>query len=364
MDKRNSDKKSQIWLRAETKAFEYRTPLTPADAGKLVESGHQIHVEESTDRVFADQEYLQAGCKLEPAGSWQNAPLGAYILGLKELPEEIDKIKHKHIYFAHAYKNQADAGKTLKKFENGGGTIYDLEYLLNENRRRAVAFGKWAGFIGAALGVDIFCHQQRSPGETYPGITKSFNSIQLSDILSEKLSFIENDPRTIIIGAKGESGQGATELFNSINLKATEWGVQETKNGGPFKEIIGYNILVNCVLVRGKISPFLETNTLKLPERRLSVIADVSCNPGNPNNPLPIYNNTTTFEHPTHRLISGVPPLDLLAIDHLPSLLPAESSTDFSKQLLPHLRTLLESKELPKIWQGAKAHFDKNIKLI
>lgn len=31
------------------------------------------------------------------------------------------------------------------------------------------------------------------------------------------------------------------------------------------------------------------------------------------------------------------PPLDLIAIDNLPSLLPKESSTDFSAALLPHL---------------------------
>ena len=33
--------------------------------------------------------------------------------------------------------------------------------------------------------------------------------------------------------------------------------------------------------------------------RQLSVVVDVSCDATNPNNPIPIYNVTTTFDKPT-----------------------------------------------------------------
>ena len=368
-------KKNHIWLRCETKKFERRTPLTPSNAKVLVEKKHPIHVESSQSRIFKDEQYREAGCRIETPGSWPTAPLNAYILGLKELPEETIPIKHRHIYFAHVYKKQAGAAALLKRFKNGQGVIFDLEYLHDENGGRVVTFGKWAGFIGAGLSLDIFCQHpsdralgpcsaggamgRSRPGEEHPGITHSFNSTQLIDRLSEKLSLLKNAPRIIIIGAQGRTGQGAIELLHSLNLEATEWDLQETKDGGPFKEIVDYNILINCVLVKEKIPPFLTFKTLEVPTRRLSVIADIACDPGSPFNPLPIYDHTTTFEHPTHRLISGPDPLDVMAIDHLPSLLPAESSIDFSGQLLPYLTALLESEEMPRIWRNAKTYYDR-----
>lgn len=362
MGSKSSNKRDRIWLRCETKEFERRTPLSPSDASILVEKGHHIHVESSPNRIFEDELYREAGCEIESPGSWSSAPVGAYVLGLKELPEGVSPIGHRHIYFAHAYKKHIGASALLKRFKDGGGAVFDLEYLHGEDGRRVVTFGGWAGFVGAALGLDILCHQQSTPVEGYPSITGTFSSTQLIDMLSEKLSLLEKAPRIIIIGANGRSGQGALNLLKSLNLCATEWDMQETRDGGPFGEITEYNVFINCVLVKKKIPPLLTLGVLETPGRRLSVIADVSCDAGNPTNSLPIYDKSTTFDHPTRRIISGELPLDVMAIDHLPSLLPAESSADFSRQLLPLLVSLLESEEVPGIWQRAKAYYDENIK--
>ena len=96
-----------IWLRAECKPFEQRAALTPAAARELIASGHTVSVEECGNRIFGIEHYRQAGCGIVAAASWQNAPEGCYVLGLKELPEPLPALHHKHIYFAHAYKQQA-----------------------------------------------------------------------------------------------------------------------------------------------------------------------------------------------------------------------------------------------------------------
>ena len=43
---------------------------------------------------------------------------------------------------------------------------------------------------------------------------------------------------------------------------------------------------------------------------------------------------------PCSEIISGDKPLHMIAIDHLPTLLPVESSDEYSRQLVKHLHTL------------------------
>lgn len=104
--------------------------------------------------------------------------------------------------------------------------------------------------------------------------------------------------------------------------------------------------------------PFLTKESLSAPDRKLSVIADVSCDPTSPHNPLPIYDQCTTFAEPCLEIEGAGSPLHMIAIDHLPSLLPKESSEDYASQLLPHLRTLDNSSG--NVWVRAGDLFLQN----
>ena len=59
-------------------------------------------------------------------------------------------LKHVHIQFAHCYKNQGGWETVLARFPRGGGTLLDLEFLVDDKGRRVAAFGYHAGFAGAA----------------------------------------------------------------------------------------------------------------------------------------------------------------------------------------------------------------------
>ena len=56
VEKINVNKKT-ICLRAETKANEYRTPLAPKDAAKLLKKNCRVLVEKSSYRCFKDEDY-------------------------------------------------------------------------------------------------------------------------------------------------------------------------------------------------------------------------------------------------------------------------------------------------------------------
>ena len=139
-----------------------------SDSKRLIISnylGFEITVENCEQRIFKDQEFADVGCKMVEKGTWKQAPEDAYIIGLKELPEgDFSPLKHKHIMFAHCYKNQDGWAPVLNRWVQGKGLLLDLEFLML-NGRRVAAFGYYAGFAGCAVGLDVWAHQILNPGE-------------------------------------------------------------------------------------------------------------------------------------------------------------------------------------------------------
>src|SRR5690606_3376384 len=78
-------------------------------------------------------------------------------------------------------------------------------------------------------------------------------------------------------------------------------------------------------------------------------------------NPLPIYSEITSMEEPAQQLRFTNNDLWITAIDHLPSLLPRESSEDFCQQLLPHLEQFLSGKIEDTPWERALSVFYRHL---
>ena len=353
--------KVHIWLRAETKPDEQRTALTPEGAQALIKAGFKVTIECSSQSIFQQDLYQGIAVEHAPEGSWVNAPKTAIILGLKELPEDTFELIHQHIYFAHAYKEQSGWQSLLSRFNAGGGELFDLEYLVDEQQRRIAAFGYWAGFAGAALAVLAWANQQKNITPALNELSSYADKQQLLNELTQALAQCENKPNILVMGAKGRSGCGAVDLAKALSLEVIEWDLAETKKGGPFVEINQANIFVNCVLINRDLPPFITNDILDKEDRQLSVIVDVSCDPYGSYNPLPIYQQCTTFKTPC-LLIKEQNKLELIAIDHLPSLLPKESSEDYCQQLLKHLLTLTNKTQ--GVWPQAIELFNEKTKAL
>ena len=167
----------------------------------------------------------------------------------------------------------------------------------------------------------------------------------------------------MVMGALGRCGSGAVDFARKAGIpeeNIIKWDINETKKGGPFPEIVQSDIFVNCIYLNQKIPPFV-TQELIDGERKLSIICDVSCDTTNPNNPIPVYSINTTFDKPTVPVSSSNPyPLEVCSIDHLPTLLPRESSDLFSKDLLPTMLALKNRSESP-VWVGAENLFKEKL---
>lgn len=348
---------THLWVRAEQRPNEERVGLTPEGAKALVEKGIRVTVEESSVRAIAIDGYREAGCEIADENSWPKAPQDAIIFGLKELPEDGTPLPHKHIMFGHAYKGQHSGVALLERFKAGGGTLYDLEYLVDETGRRVAAFGYWAGYAGAAVTLKSWIAQQR--GEVCGPVGAYKDKDALLDDLGSELDAIDAaPPSAIVIGALGRVGTGAADLLETLGVAVTKWDMAETASGGPFPEILQHDIFMNCIFARPG-TPVFVSNDAKTSDRSLTAIGDVACDPDSDYNPVPVYQEATTWAAPALR-VHDEPVLDVMAIDNLPSMLPLESSEDYAEQLLATLMTLDDLSA--GVWSRAEAEFKTHTK--
>ncbi len=343
-----------LWVRAETRAHEERVGLTPAGAKILLDEGFHVTVENSDQRAIPIGGYADVGCALADQGAWVDAPADAIIFGLKELPDDGTPLQHSHIMFGHAYKGQASGRVLLDRFQAGGGALYDLEYLVDAGGRRVAAFGYWAGYAGAAVSLLTYAAQQQ--GELIGPINTFADAPTVVDHIHAALNGAT--PTVLIIGAMGRVGTGGADLCEALGLNVTKWDMAETASGGPFPEVLNHDVFLNCILARDGTPVFVPASATTAP-RKLRVIGDIACDPQSAFSPIKVYGSETTWDAPALR-VDDDPPLDVMAIDNLPSLLPAESSDDFAGQLLPHLGTLgsLDA----GVWGRAKQMFDKAVR--
>ena len=344
---------THLWVRAEQRDNEQRVGLTPEGAAALIERGLLVTVERSAVRAISIDGYAAAGCVIAPENSWPDAPSDAIVFGLKELPEDETPLRHRHIMFGHAYKGQTAGRVLLDRFVAGGGTLYDLEYLVDDAGRRVAAFGYWAGFAGAAVGYHCWVAQQ------YGSLGAAVAPFADTDSLLRAMrdSWSGAKPRALIIGALGRVGRGAADFCEALGIQVTKWDIAETARGGPFPEVLDHDLFFNCILAGPGCPVFVPFSTLN-DKRSLRVISDIACDPGSDFSPIKVYDEITNWAAPARR-VHDQPPLDVVAIDNLPSLLPVESSEDYAAQLLPSLCQLQDLRS--GVWRRAELQFQRHI---
>lgn len=326
-----------LWVRSESRANEQRVGLTPDGARRLIARGFRVTVEDSPHRILPIADYAAAGAEIAPEGGWPDAPADAIIFGLKELPEDGSPLVHRHIMFGHAFKGQPAGQDLLRRFRAGGGALYDLEYLTEPNGRRLAAFGYWAGFAGAAVSLKAWAAARRG-GICGPVSSFATQSAMTQTLRAELDATGAPRPTAIVIGALGRVGSGASDLLTQMGVKVRKWDMAETASGGPFPQILAHDVFINCILAQPGCPVFVAADAVN-PGRLLTVIGDVACDPTSEFNPVKVYDHVTSWDQPVTR-VAPQPPLDVMAIDNLPSLLPLESSQDFARQLLPVLKDL------------------------
>ena len=318
-------------IRKEYKKNEYRVAVTPTDCRILINNNFIIYVESSIDRCFTDELYKNNGCIIiDDFIKYNFNKDETLIIGLKELDyNNLESLSYKHLYFSHTFKEQSNGKEILIKFKNEKGFIYDLEYLVDNNNKRLVTFGFWAGFIGTAISLLQYY---------YKSINKKLNNlVPYNDykLLIEELQTLDKYFKNLnigIIGINGRCGKGSKFLLDKLLINHVGYLKEDNLDN-----LINHNIIINCIKLESNFNIIFISNKNLINFKNLSIISDISCDVFAINNPINLNYCLTTFEKPIYKFNENI---DIICIDNLPSLLPINSSTEFSNKLTELILTV------------------------
>ena len=336
---------SKIFIRNENNPHEYRTPIVPHDISKLIRIGFEVFVESSNTRLFSDDEYILNGAIITHKRWYDSTFNDALIIGLKEI-SELEKLhNHKHVYFSHSYKKQEGYKKILSAFSKSSSIIYDFEYFIDNNNKRLLSFGFYAGITGGILGM--LQYLEKSTFEI------NISNLQYWNTHQEMIRFINpnllKDIKIAIVGGKGNCGTGVKNILDELKIKYDIFYKHSNK-----LLLKKYDIVYNCITLPDNFNEvwFSKYTEFKKP----IIIVDVSCDYLKANNPIQLYNKNTTWTEPVYSYNKFV---DIIAINNLPSLLPKDSSTFFSNKCVE----LLEEYKQPIVgyWNDNEKIYNDNI---
>ena len=346
---------------------ERRVVFPPATCKKLmVAFDAQVIVEPSATRVFSDREYGELGVRV----AYQMEECDV-LLGVKEVPIAHLIPNKKYFFFSHTIKRQPHNKKLLQMVLERNIELYDHELLTAPNGRRLVAFGHYAGIVGAYNGIRAFglkFERFRLPkAETLPDQHALIGALQKIRLPAIK----------ILVTGKGRVGDGIKEILDAMGIEkipvadylkldydrpvycridASEYNRRIDGRRGSKADFFAHprdyksNFFrfskVTDLYMAGHFfsdngSPALYTHEdVRHPDFKIKVVADVSCDV---DGPIATTIRASTIENPiygydprTGRETNFMDPhaIAVMAVDNLPCELPRDASVGFGQAFL------------------------------
>ncbi|MGY2131066.1 NAD(P)-dependent oxidoreductase [Hymenobacter sp. HD11105] len=353
-----------------------RVTLTPK---KCVEAetlfpGVRIVVQECPLRSFKDQEYRDLGIEVRADVSGCDL-----LLGVKEVPPAKLIPNKTYMFFSHTVKKQPANRELLRQVLKKNITLIDYELLTNEKGERIVAFGRWAGIVGAYNGLLTYGRKH----QLYE-LKPAYQCVDMEDMQEEFFKVKKLPPIKMAVTGSGRVAQGAVEVLDKMGIRRVSvydylylnfnepvytqlrssdynrrrdgrvWDTPDFhRNPQEYESTFGNFLPVTDLLLAcaywHPAAPklFTEADTQR-PDFRINTIADITCDV---NGSIPTTKRSSSIQEPafdynpqTGELeppYSRASNITVMAVDNLPCELPRNASRDFSRQLLdkvfPHL---------------------------
>jgi len=348
-----------------------RVPLTPLQCAEVIGNGrHSLVVQASNVRSYKDAEFQHEGVDIVDDISDCDI-----LLGVKEVP--VNKLIEGKTYFmfSHTIKKQPYNRDLLRTILEKNITLIDYEVLTDDSGARLIAFGKFAGMVGAHNA--LWAYGQRTGTLMLPRMSECHD-------YAEVLEFYRNTPLPdcrIVLTGTGRVANGAAKVlfdmgYAKMDARAflsqparrrvfTQLGVTDYavhKDGKEFEETDYFNhpeefiidfspfyrsadILINGIYWDPKAPAFFSADEMKDDNFNICTIADITCDIA-PESSIPSTLRAATIAAP----VFGYDPvakketapyqegfIDMMTIDNLPNELPRDASEAFGEQFIEHI---------------------------
>lgn len=187
-----------------------RVALPPEYAGMVQKRYPEVTIvaQKSEVRCYEDAEYAKEGIKLV-----DNLDDCDVLLGVKEVPID-DLLPGKtYFFFSHTIKKQPYNRKLLQEILKREITLVDYETLTEQSGKRIIAFGRWAGIVGAYNGIWTY-------GKRYNlfDLRRAHECFDLEDLRSE-FAKVSLPPIKIILTGGGRVAKGAMEVLTGMGIR-------------------------------------------------------------------------------------------------------------------------------------------------
>lgn len=344
-----------------------RVALVPHQVAALREQGIDIVVVPSENRIYQDEEYAALGIPLTTDLSDRDLLLGIKEVKINELVA--DKT---YCFFAHVIKKQPYNRNLLLALLEKNIRHIDYEVMTNDNGRRLIAFGYYAGMVGAHNG--IWAYGKRSGTFELPRMKDCFDYAEAMEIY-QKVNF---PPFKVVLTGTGRVGKGAAKVLDDMGIRRVTPGAfkKETfdhavytqlecrdyvkrKDGQDYHKADYYgnpeqyvskfmqyaqvaDIMINGIYWDSKAPAFFTREEMSTKQFKIQTIADVTCDIA-PEASVPSTLRASTIADPVFGYDpirnQETPPfqpeyIDVMSIDNLPSELPRDASEAFGEMFI------------------------------
>lgn len=365
-----------------------RVALLPGQCRELMQTFPQVSflVQPSPVRCIQDQEYEAAGIPLSDDLSQCEV-----LLGIKEVPIPQLIPNKTYFFFSHTLKKQKHNQSLLRAVLDKKITLIDYECLTNERGERLIAFGRYAGIVGAYNGILTY-------GKRY-GLFQMKPARECFDLnhLRAEYQQVKLPPIRIVLTGGGRAGKGAMEVLDEMGIaqvspedflkKNSPHAVYTQLNSRDYhmaREGMEWNnadFHRNPQQYQARFLPFAQRADMLIataywhpegpmlfsqedtmqPGFRIRVIADISCDL---DGSIPCTVRSTTIASPVFDFnpftgkedlpYSGERNITVMAIDNLPCELPRDASEFFGQQLMDHILPQFFNHDSGKVLQRAR----------
>jgi alanine dehydrogenase len=348
-----------------------RAPFTPQQAEEIGDLFPHVKVvcEHSDIRCFSNMEYEKLG--IDVVHDVSDCDI---LMGIKEVPVANLIDGKTYLFFSHTIKKQPYNKKLLQEVLRKKIRLIDYEVLRDRLGNRLVAFGRFAGIVGAYNG--LWTYGKRSGSFS---LRRAFECFDVNDLKLE-LRKVKLPPIKIILTGGGRVGKGSMETLDSAGIRKVnphdfltrqfdepvyvQLGSADyhtRKEGGHFirdefhtyperyeSHFLLYAKVADILMAGAYWNPrapvlFTKQDMLS-PAFKLKVIADITCdiNGSVPStmrassiaDPVYDYDPETQQEKPA---LSDPKHITVMAIDNLPCELPRSASEEFGRDLIDRI---------------------------